>query len=60
MSLAFLSVWTERFDFRMLDIAAQNITQGNDIGPRQLVEAITLSIVSVDARGMRPTPGDFC
>jgi hypothetical protein len=31
MSLAFLSVWPERFDFGVLDIPAQNISQGDDI-----------------------------
>src|SRR6516225_8765688 len=54
MSFTFLSVRPERFDFSMLDIAAQHISQSDDIRTREFVETIALSIVCVDALGMRP------
>jgi hypothetical protein len=59
MSLAFFSVWPERFDFRVLDIAAQNIAQSDDVRPRELIQPITLSITRVDALGMCPARAVF-
>src|ERR1700747_1277656 len=54
VSFAFPAVRPERFDFRVLDIAAQNISQSDDVGPRELVLTIALSIMRVDAQGMCP------
>ncbi len=49
MIFAFLSVRPERFDFDVLDIAAQNISQRDKICSREFVQAIALSIVCADA-----------
>ena len=54
VGLTFLSVRSQRFDFRVLDIAAQNVPQGDDICPRESVQPIALSNMRVDANGMRP------
>ena len=37
MRLAFLPVWPERFNFGVLNIAAQNISQSHDIPSREFV-----------------------
>jgi hypothetical protein len=39
----------------VLDITAQNIAQNDYIRSREFVQAITLSVMRVDAKGMRPT-----
>lgn len=49
MSLAFLPIWPERFDFRVLDVAAQYIAQSDDIRSREFVQAVALSVMRVDA-----------
>src|ERR1700741_1173666 len=54
ITLAFLSVLPERFDFRMLDIAAQNISQSDNVPSRKFVQAMALSVMRVDASGMQP------
>jgi len=59
VGLAFLSVRPERFDLRVLDVAAQNIAQSDDIRWREFVQAIALSIMRVDASGMRPLRAVF-
>src|SRR6266404_3947689 len=55
MRLAFLTLWTERFDFRVLDVAAQNISQSDDIRTREFVQTIVLSIACVNAQRMCPS-----
>src|SRR5262245_14858391 len=59
MWFALLSVRPERFDFRVLDIAAQNIAQSNDIRSREFVQPIALPIMCVDAYGVRPSGAVF-
>jgi hypothetical protein len=39
----------------VLDITAQNIAQKDYIRSREFVQTITLSVMRVDAKGMRPT-----
>ena len=55
VSLAFSSVWSERFDFGVINVAAQDVAQTYDIYTRKLVQSISLAIVRVDAKRMRPT-----
>src|SRR5580658_6650377 len=59
MSFAFPSVRTERLNFRVLDIATQNVSQSDDIRSREFIQTITLPISCVDAKGMRPTCAVF-
>jgi len=49
MGLAFFSVWTKRFNFRMLNIAAQDIAKRDEIRVCEFVQAIAFSVVRVDA-----------
>src|SRR5713101_3420608 len=59
IGLAFLTFWPERLDFGVLEIAAQNISQSDDIRSRKFIQTITLPIACVDAKGMRPTRAVF-
>ena len=54
VGLTFLSTRPQRFDFRVLDIAAQNVAQGDDIRPRESVQPIDLAVARINANGMRP------
>src|SRR5258708_38632271 len=54
MSLAFLPVRPERLDFRVLDMAAHDISQRDDIRSREFIQPIFLAIACVDANGMCP------
>ena len=40
-------------------MAAQNVPQGDNVRSREFVQAVGLSIVRVDAKGMRPTLAVF-
>src|SRR5271154_5085767 len=59
MSLALIPIRPERLYFRMLDIAAHDISQSDDIRSLEFIQAITLPIACVGAKGMRPTRAVF-
>lgn len=54
VAFAFLSVRQERFDFRVLNVAAQNISQSENIRSRESVWTIGPSSMRVYAKRMRP------
>ena len=55
MRLTRHSVWPKRFDFGVLEIAAQDISQSDDVPTRKFVQPIVLSIMRIDAWAMGPT-----
>src|SRR5262249_1710939 len=59
MSLAVHAIRPKRFDFRMLDVAAQNIAQSDDVRSQQFVQTVAACVMRVDTYGMHPSSPVF-